>query len=332
MHNPASFPVARETQTRHAVLPFLPPGVRDVVGALPAAAWADLEEVRLRLGRPLAVVLREGERFVSPEGVPGVPPGAAYLVTADDVRRMLQLITESSYYALEDELRNGFVTLPGGHRVGLAGRVVTEGGRVRTIRNVAGLNLRIAREVPGAADTVLPRLVRGPDRVYHTLILSPPRCGKTTLLRDLARQIANGVPHLGFAGLPVAVVDERSEIAGCCRGVPQCDVGLRTDVLDGCPKAEGVMLALRALSPGVIVTDEIGREEDARALEEVLNAGVRVIATAHAATPAELARRPVFAYLFRLGLFERLVVLSRRKGPGTVEEIIDGQRVEAAGG
>jgi len=332
MHHLAPVPETRETGTGCDILAYLPPGIRDIVACLPASTWEQLEEIRLRVGRPLVVTVREGERFVSPEGVTAVGPSKAYLVTADDVKRMLQIITASSLYALEDELRSGFITLPGGYRVGLAGKVITEGGRVRTIKHIAGLNLRIAREVRGAADAVLPRVIRKPDQVYHTLIASPPRCGKTTLLRDLARQLSNGIPHLGFTGVTVVIVDERSEIAGCYRGIPQCDVGLRTDVLDGCPKVEGMMLALRALSPRVIVTDEIGREEDARALEEILNAGVKVIATAHAFSPEDLVRRPAFTYLFRLRLFERLVLLSRRYGPGTVDRIIDGHKLDLAGG
>lgn len=325
-------PGRTETRTGSEVVTYLPPGVRDILARLPPHAWAQVEEIRLRLGRPLVVTIREREEFVSPEGTPGVQASRAYIVTVDDIRRMLQIITEASLYALEEELRGGFITLPGGHRVGLAGRVITDGGRIRTFKHIAGLNLRIAREVPGVADAVLPRIINQPDHVYHTLIASPPRCGKTTLLRDLARQISDGVPRLGFRGIPVVVVDERSEIAGCHRGAPQCDVGLRTDVLDGCPKAEGMMLAVRALSPAVIVTDEIGRQEDVRALEEILNAGVKVITTAHAFSLEELARRPAFSYLFRRKLFERVIVLSRRRGPGTVEQIIEGHQLDFSGG
>ncbi|MGQ9755753.1 MAG: stage III sporulation protein AA [Desulfotomaculales bacterium] len=332
MHHLAPLPPIQETGTERDVLDYLPPDIRDTVARLPASAWERLEEIRLRVGRPLVVTLREGERFVSREGIPGVGPSRGYLVTVGDIKRMLQIITASSLYALEDELRNGFITLPGVYRVGLAGKVITEGGRIRTIKHIAGLNLRIAREVRGAADAILPKVTAKPDRVYHTLIASPPRCGKTTLLRDLARQMSNGIPHLGFAGVPVVIVDERSEIAGCYQGTPQLDVGLRTDVLDKCPKAEGMMLALRALSPVVVITDEIGREEDAHALEEVLNAGVKVIATAHASSLEDLVRRPAFAYLFRLRLFERVVFLSRRCGPGTVDQIIDGRRLDISGG
>lgn len=173
---------------------------------------------------------------------------------------------------MEEELRKGFITIPGGHRIGLAGRTVLSGGGVEHLRDITGFNVRIAREVPGIADGVLPYLLdKGRQRMMHTLILSPPQHGKTTLLRDLARQISLG--ELGKRegirpGLKVGIVDERSEIAGSRRGVPAFDVGPRTDVLDGCPKAEGMMMMIRSLSPDVLIADEIGRPEDAEAVTE----------------------------------------------------------------
>ncbi|MGE5577000.1 MAG: stage III sporulation protein AA, partial [Syntrophothermus sp.] len=159
--------------------------------------------------------------------------------------------------------------------------------------------------------------------ILSTLIISPPQCGKTTLLRDLARQISDGAPAIGLIGRKVGIVDERSEIAGCYHGVPQNDVGLRTDVLDTCPKAEGIMLLLRSMSPEVVVTDEIGGEEDVEAVEEACHAGVAVIATAHGHDLAELLRRPGTGRLIREGHFQRAVVLSRREGPGTLEVIVE---------
>ncbi|MDP3486426.1 MAG: ATPase, T2SS/T4P/T4SS family, partial [Bacillota bacterium] len=147
-----------------------------------------------------------------------------------------------------------------------------------------------------------------------TLVISPPQAGKTTLLRDIARQLSD-------KGQRVCIVDERSEIAGCYNGCPQLDVGLRTDVMDGCPKAEGMLMALRALSPDVIITDEIGRAEDAAAIEEALNSGVRVIASAHGSTYEEVAARPNLSTLLQRGLFQRVVILSNRRGPGTIEYI-----------
>jgi stage III sporulation protein AA len=320
-----------QTRLWHEVTRFFPAAIRAHLTQLSAADWAALEEIRLRTGRPLMLSGARGEYMLTPEGVLTGNPEQAYRVSADDMLRTVELVTGSSLYAVEDELRQGFVTVPGGHRVGLCGRAVVDGGKVRTLKYLTGLNFRISREVRGAADQVLPWLVRGPRAVYNTLIISSPRCGKTTLLRDLVRQISNGIPRLGFAGLTVGVVDERSEIAGCYQGIPQRDVGLRTDVLDACPKAEGMMMLLRALSPAVIATDEIGRREDVEALEEMLNAGVSILATAHGASVDDLRGRPVLRDLLGRRIVERFVVLEYRHGPGAVRAVVDGGSFQALG-
>ena len=142
-------------------------------------------------------------------------------------------------------------------------------------------------------------------RVYHTLVISPPQAGKTTLLRDLARLISEGAGILGQAGKKVGIVDERSEIAGCFQGVPQLDIGTRTDVLDACPKAEGIMLMLRSLSPQVIVTDELGRAEDVQAIAEAVSAGVSVITSVHGSSLEEICQRPFPVSYTHLDVYKR---------------------------
>jgi len=304
----------------------LPGELRRIISELPHHLQEQLVEIRLRLERPLAVNLAHCDMFVTRESRLTGNPAEAYRVTGEDMLKAIQLMSNSSIYALEEELRNGFLTLPGGHRVGLAGKVVLADGKIKTITQIGGLNIRRAREFPGCAGKVLPYLIDNQtNRLYHTLILSPPCCGKTTLLRDIIRQISNGVPNLNFPGITVGVVDERSEIAGCYKGVPQLDVGLRTDVLDACPKAQGMMLLIRSMSPGVLAVDEIGRMEDIQALEEALNAGIRVIATAHGSGVEDLAKRPAFRYLLEQQIFQRFVVLNKAKGVGTVQQIINGQ-------
>jgi len=233
---------------------------------------------------------------------------------------MLNLITNHSLYALEEELRRGYVTIEGGHRIGLSGKVVVEGGRVRHLRDVTGFNVRIARQLPGVAGDLVPYIFHG-GRVENVLIVSPPQCGKTTLLRDLARIASTG--DKGLSPRKVGIVDERSELAGCVRGIPQHDVGPRTDVLDGCPKAEGMMMMIRSMSPDILVVDEIGRREDGEAVYEAVHAGVHVFTTAHGRTLEEVCRRPTISALARDGVFNRYVLLSRRRGPGTVEGVFD---------
>lgn len=304
---------------------ILPGDLRRIVSQLPSGSLAELVEIRLRSERPLMVNLIRHDAFLTRESKFTSDPAAAYRVSGEDMLKTIQLMSNSSIYALEEELRNGFLTLPGGHRVGLVGKVNLQEGRIKTISHIGGLNIRLARQFPGTADKALPFLIeKKTNRLYHTLILSPPCCGKTTLLRDIIRQVSNGIPALNFRGITVGVVDERSEIAGCYKGIPQLDVGLRTDVLDACPKAQGMILLIRSMSPEVLAVDEIGRMEDIQALEEALNAGIRVVATIHGSSLEDLTRRPALQYLLEQRIFQRVVVLGREQGIGTLQEIIDG--------
>ncbi len=309
--------------TREQVSHFLPKVIRDILDRSSLPLWEDLEEIRLRLGRPLALHRREGDFYLNERGEPALP-GQAYRPGRQDLDRALELISDSSLYAFEQELRCGYITLPGGHRVGLCGQAVLEAGRLIRLKHITGFNYRIAREIIG---TALPYVRYFIDyrqaRVKHSLILSLPRGGKTTFLRDLTRLLGDGVPELGFRGFKVAVVDERSEIAGSFQGMPQLQVGSCTDVLDACPKAEGMMMLLRSMGPQVIVTDEIGSVEDTKAVEEVIHAGVAVVTTAHGGSLAELRGRPGLRRLLEQRIFERVLFLGRSRGVGTVEQIID---------
>ncbi|MHB1125366.1 MAG: stage III sporulation protein AA [Bacillota bacterium] len=307
------------------ILPFLPQPVRGMIHRLSSSAIDKLEEIRLREDQPLLLRVGEQHYFLSEQGGLLTVLHDSYHISHQDIQRTLQLISEGSLYALEEEFRNGYLTLRGGHRVGFVGRAVLDKGRVKTLKHISSLNFRIARQVKGCADRVLPFLYKpAGGGIYHTLIVSPPQCGKTTLLRDLVRQLSNGVAFLGMSGVNVGLVDERSEIAGCFRGRPQNDVGVRTDVLDGCPKAEGMLMLIRSMSPRVVATDEIGRQEDTAALEEMLHAGITVISTVHGASLEELSRRPALRYILENRFFERIVFLGRSMGPGTVEYIVDG--------
>lgn len=305
------------------ILPYLPHRLRQSLAGLPAGHKARLLELRLRLGQPVSVVLAGEEQwFLGPQGLVG-DPRQALRMSAADGQHLLAAISQSSVYALEGEFRQGYITLPGGHRIGFCGEAALDGDRIRTWRHIGAFNIRIARAVPGAADGVLPRLVAKGARIRHTLVVSPPACGKTTLLRDLARQISQGVPALGLPGATVAIVDERSEIAACREGMPQHDVGPRTDVIDRCPKAVAILQMVRAMAPQVLITDELGTARDAAAVLEACYAGVSVIASVHGATWEEVTARPVLGPLLAEGAFERAVVLSRRRGPGTVEAVLD---------
>lgn len=298
-------------------------------GILQQAVWLlknteIIEEIRLRVNQPLLIRTGKKEYFLLSSGQLGMQRDA-YLVTKEDLIETLEKMTYSSIYAAEEELRQGFLTLPGGHRVGISGETVVEYGKIRILRNISGLNIRLARQ-PRVNMVELLRLLIDQDKVfYDTLLVSPPRAGKTTMLRLLIRQLSEGVPVLGLEGQTVGVVDERSEIAGMWQGIPTFDLGCRTDVLDRCPKAEGLIMLIRSMSPSVIAVDELGSVEDASALGEAVRCGVKILATAHASSLEELYRRAHLKELFSNQTFERMVVLSRERGPGTLEGVYDTQ-------
>lgn len=308
------------------VFPLFSPSVRNIIEQLPQDIVTKMEEIRLRHEKPLSIHWSGGEAFLNCKGELALAKDS-YFPDKEDLQKTIELISGYSLYAHEEEVRQGYLTVPGGHRVGLAGKAVMEGKNIKCIRDISSLNFRIARQVKGAGEKILPFLIdRRRGCVLHSLIISPPQAGKTTLLRDLARLISTGGGVLGLSGQKVGIIDERSEIAGCFQGMPQLDIGERSDVLDACPKAEGIMLMLRALSPQVLITDEIGNEQDVNAVKEAVYCGVTVITSAHGSNLEEICNRPILGKLIQGNYFERLIFLSSSKGPGTLEIILEGER------
>lgn len=289
---------------------LLPQALRCIIDGLEPNAAGRIEEIRLRALRPFELVgLRDYSRPV---------------VTMEQLRHVISAVTGSSYYAVEAQLRYGYLTLPGGHRVGVAGRtVVDEQDHIVTIRDIASLNIRVARQILHCSKGLAPFVLDEWGQLQSILIVGPPMCGKTTILRDLARLLGNGELHPKLSARAVSIVDERSEIAACHQGVPQFDIGQSTDVLDGCPKVQGMYLMLRAMAPHVVMTDEIGSVADVKAILDIARAGVRFIGTVHANSMEDLKQRPALRILLTQGAIDRFIFLSRRLGPGTVEHVYD---------
>ena len=256
----------------------------------PAAATAytpQLEELRLRSGRPLTAVYSGSEQPID------------VMVSADDISYLASAAAHGSVYAAVDSLKNGYITVDGGNRIGFCGTVVLKNGEVANLRNLSSANMRLAREIKTAAASVERNYG---DRFESTLIIAPPGMGKTTLLRDLVRRISD-------AGERVALVDERGEIAAMENGKPGFDVGMSTDVLTGCPKAQGMLMLLRAMNPGVIAVDEITAPEDVTAVEACSNCGVGIIATVHGQGVGDIGVKPLFNKLMETGVFNLVVTI-----------------------
>lgn len=250
----------------------------------------------------------------------------SYIIRQEDAFHLLNKISQFSIYTLEEELKRGYITVSGGHRIGLAGKVILEEGKVKAIRDIASFNIRIAKEKIGIAEKIVPFIFN--HSWMHTMIVGPPQTGKTTLLRDIARIISSGNQEKGIHAYKVGIVDERSEIAGCVHGIPQMTFGHRLDVLDACPKAEGMMMMIRSMSPDVLVVDEIGRIEDAEAIQEAVHAGIKLIMTTHGTSLEEAKNRPSLKAIIDQNIFQRFIVLSRAHGPGTITHILDGNGKE----
>lgn len=277
-----------------------------------------VREVRLRSNALLIINNNGQEYYISNNGNFTNILIEAYYLTKNDIELFLSYVCQNSIYAFEEEIKKGFLTISGGHRIGIAGQVVLDiQGNIKTIKNISYLNIRIAHEVKGVSDEILPILYHN-QRLLNTLIIAPPGCGKTTLLRDIVRQVSDG--NLYGNPCQVSVVDERSEIAGCYRGIPQNHVGIRTDVLDACPKRIGMMMLLRTMSPQVMAIDELGGMEDVEALYHVVNAGCTILVTIHGEDIEEIRRKKYLSELIEEKVFKRYVILDKQNNKFIIKQ------------
>ncbi len=275
---------------------------------------SQIREIRLRSMRPLCVVTQDGEYAVRSDGTLTAKHGGEALVTRQTIEEIFRSICSYSVHSHQQDIVQGFVTLHGGHRAGVTGTAVMTGEQMTNVKNISSINIRIASQIPGCAQPLVDALPTSP--FPSVLVSGAPMSGKTTILRDICRILSDTYR------LKVALVDERGEIASVCDGVAQNDVGVSTDVLDGYPKAQGMEIAIRSMSPNVIVCDEIGCAADADSVLSCMNAGVSVVASVHAGTLEELYARVHIAPLLRQGVFRYVAILGTGKDVGQVRQLV----------
>jgi len=290
-----------------AVLDIFPNNIKQIIESLEIK---ELEEIRIKVDKPL--LLQIGRHEIQQD----------YNPTREDVKNILYKLSNFSLYAVSEELKQGFITVKGGHRVGICGNCVMERNKVKTIKDISSINVRVCREIIDCSNKVIPYIVEN-NNVYNSIIISPPKCGKTTILRDIARKLSDGIPSLEFSGKKISIIDERSEIGGCYNGIPQLQIGIRTDIFDNCPKSEGIMMAIRSMSPDIIICDEIGSKADVESILMALSSGVKLITTIHGFGIEDLTNREVFKDLIGNKVFKRGIVLSNSEGTGTIEYVYD---------
>ncbi len=289
------------------ILVKLPVEIGDQIKGLPGHIKKNLEEIRIRNGHNI-VLYASGKEYEL-ECRNGVK------IDNYSINNIFNSLLNYSAYAYQEELANGYITIEGGHRVGVCGRTVIENGKVKTIKDISSINIRRSREIIGVSDPCMGYLLKGKHQIYNTIIISPPKCGKTTLLRDMIRNFSG-------MGFQVGVCDERSELSGMYNGQPSYDLGGRTDILDGCPKEKGMIMLIRAMSPDLIATDEIGKREDCHAIEAAVCAGISLLTTIHGSSYEDVMSSGI-GELVEKGVFERLIFLSNIPAIGSIAAIRD---------
>ena len=293
------------------ILKYFPQGIRNKIEEYITKTnnRNQLEEIRLRSNRPIILKFNLKEEILD------------YIVRQEELLETLQYICENSIYAYQNQICNGYITVKGGHRVGICGNVVIEKQKVINITYISSLNFRIAKQIIGCGNKALKYIVdEDKNNIFNTIIISPPGVGKTTMLRDILRSVSNGIESMDLQGLTIGVVDERGEIAAIYKGVAQNDLGLRTDILDNIPKAIGMTMLIRSMGPNVISADEIGNYEDVEAINYAVCCGIKGIFTAHGSSLEDLSLNPALRNLLNMHIFERILILNSKE-KGEIEKV-----------
>ncbi|HHU16907.1 MAG: stage III sporulation protein AA [Anaerovoracaceae bacterium] len=289
------------------ILAKLPLDIGDQIMSLPVSIRNNMEEIRIRNGYPV--------RFFSSGNEYELKSISSNIIDQYMINNIFNSLLNYSIYAYQEELANGYITIEGGHRVGICGRTVMDNGKVKTIKQISSINIRRSREIIGVSNSCMRYLMKEKHQIYNTIIVSPPKCGKTTLLRDMIRNLSN-------MGFQVGVCDERSELSGMYNGRTSFDLGTRTDIMDGCPKEKGMIMLIRSMSPDIIATDEIGKKEDGHAIEAAVCAGVSLLTTIHGSNYRDVINSGI-GELVQNGVFERLIFLSNVPSIGSISAIRD---------
>lgn len=268
-----------------------------------------LEEIRIRAGKPIILKFNKKENIIR------------YFVTSEEILKIVQLVCENSIYSYQHQIAEGFVTIKGGHRVGISGSCVIENGKVININYINSLNFRIARKILGASEELLKYILNiEKNNVKNTLIVSSPGAGKTTILKDIVKQVSSGIKEFNFEALNTGIVDERGEIAALYKGIPQNDIGIKVDVIDNVSKGIGMKMLVRSMAPQVIVADEIGTMEDVDAINYAICSGCKGIFTAHGDCIEDLYLNKFIKELIIGHVFEVIIFLESNK-KGNIKEI-----------
>lgn len=258
-----------------------------------------IEEIRIRMKKPIGLKIGQENIILK------------YIITERELREIFEKICENSVYSYRKQICEGFITIKGGHRVGITGSAVIENEKIINMNYISSLNFRIARQKIGCSKEILKYIIKENNDIYNTLIISPPGCGKTTMLRDIIRNLSNGISSINFFGKTIGLVDERGEIASMYKGIPQNDVGVRTDVVENISKSKGMKMIVRSMSPNIISCDEIGSKEDSEAISYAMCAGVRGIFTAHGGNLEDIKNNNELNFLLEKKMLDRVILLDK---------------------
>lgn len=300
------------------VLTLLPLNIKNYIFTLPEQTKLSIKEIRLRAEKPIVIVTEKGSSFLTANSkTTYIYSSSLPKVSLKDLTEIVKRACDYSVYSHQEDINSGFLTVKGGHRIGLCGTAVIEKGKIVSVRDINCVNIRIASQKFGCANEIVKNVFF--PGLKNTVIAGPPMCGKTTVLRDLARQLSDGETGNYYK---CVIADERNEIACVTNGICGCNVGNNTDVLSAYSKLDAINIALRTMSPDIVFCDEIANANEVKAIINGIMCGVKFVVTAHCGDFEELRTRPAGKLLFDSGLFDCCIMLGTKERIGKIEKII----------